>query len=125
MTDSTQYKIILEEELADITKELSTLGVQDATVAEDWITTPADPIDAEADLNLAADRSEDWQERRAVLATLETRFNNIRRALKKIEDGTFGICEIGGEEIEADRLNALPSARTCKTHIEQESELAL
>lgn len=125
MTDSKQYKKILKEQLSEITEELSTLGVQDATIAGDWITTPADPIDAEADPNLAADRSEDWQERRAVLSTLETRFNNLRKALQKIEDGTFGVCEICGEKIEADRLDVHPSARTCKAHIEQESELAL
>jgi len=36
--------------------------------------------------------------------------------LKKIEDGTYGICEVGGEEIPEDRLDANPSARTCIEH---------
>ena len=33
-------------------------------------------------------------------------------ALEKIEAGKYGICEVSGEEIEADRLEAYPSAKT-------------
>lgn len=123
MNEITQYKTALEEELTDITKQLESLGIHNPEVSEDWITLPADAINTEADANVAADRSEDWQEARGTLAALETRYNNINRALKKITDGKYGICEIGGEEIEADRLDANPAARTCKAHIEEESSL--
>jgi len=34
-------------------------------------------------------------------------------ALKRIEDGTFGICEDCGEQISKSRLKALPYARLC------------
>ena len=79
----------------------------------------ADDLDtSSADLNDVADRTEEYDERRATLATLEGRYNDIRRAIKKIEDGTYGICEMGGEEIEEDRLEANPAARTCKAHME-------
>jgi len=36
----------------------------------------------------------------------------IDKALKKIEDGTYGICEISGEEIPKARLEAMPYAVT-------------
>ncbi|MBS0603438.1 MAG: TraR/DksA family transcriptional regulator [Verrucomicrobia bacterium] len=34
----------------------------------------------------------------------------IERALEKIEDGTYGICDISGEEIPMARLEAVPYA---------------
>ncbi len=38
---------------------------------------------------------------------------NIMRALRKIDDGTYGICEQCEEEISAARLKAVPDARYC------------
>jgi len=37
----------------------------------------------------------------------------IHDALKRIEDGTYGICESGGEQIPKERLKAIPWARYC------------
>jgi RNA polymerase-binding transcription factor DksA len=51
---------------------------------------------------------------------LEVRYNEIKSALKKIEEsapGAYGLCEVGGEQIEEDRLEANPAARTCKAHM--------
>lgn len=125
MTDTSTYKARLEADLAKITEDLKGIGVHNPDVPSDWEAIP-EPIDghAEADPNDVADRVEEWNEREGTVATLEARYNNIVRALKKIEDGTYGICEISGEPIEADRLDANPAARTCKTHIEEESSLS-
>ncbi len=123
MVDNSQYKERLETMLAELTEELKTLGIHNPEIPEDWEALPADVNVSEADPNVGADRVEDWEERRATLAELETRFNNLRRAIKKIEAGTFGVCEIGGEEIEADRMDANPAARTCKAHINNEADL--
>lgn len=123
MADIETMKNRLEQMLADVTAELQTLGVQNPDVAEDWEATPDGVATGEADPNIGADRVEDWDTRRATLATLETRFNNIKRALQKITDGTYGTCEISGEPIEEDRLEANPAARTCKAHINNEADL--
>ena len=56
---------------------------------------------------------------------LETRFRNIKRALDKIEAGTFGICEISGNQIEPERLAANPAARTDISHIDKEDTLPI
>jgi len=117
------YKAKLKTELNELTEELKTLGVHNPEVKEDWIATPEGVNIGESDPNVGADRVEDWDERRATLSTLETRYNNVVRALKKIEDDTYGLCEIGNEPIEEDRLEANPAARTCKTHMNNESEL--
>jgi RNA polymerase-binding protein DksA len=37
----------------------------------------------------------------------------INDALSRIENGTYGICEIGGEPITKQRLEAIPWARCC------------
>ncbi len=115
----------LTQELETITTELKSLGVENPEVEGDWIPTPSEPSDGEPDPNDLGDRSEDWQEVRGVLDLLETRYNNIKRALEKISGGTFGHCEICDKEIEADRLDANPSARTCKEHLADEDKLPL
>ncbi len=47
------------------------------------------------------------------LAAVETReLNLIEEALKRIEMGTYGICEITGKQIPLARLQALPYATT-------------
>lgn len=125
MVDTAQYKVRLEQMLAELTEELQAIGVKNPEVAEDWTAIPEGVETGEADPNIGADRVEEWEERRATLSALETRFNNIRRALKKIDDGTFGICELSGEPIEEDRLNANPAARTCKAHLNNEADLPL
>lgn len=121
--ETSAYKTVLQNELTEITKSLSELGVRDPDNPNDWVTTPDEPSKNTPDPNDFGDRSEEWQERRGTLSALETRFNNIKRALQKIEAGTFGICELSGTQIETDRLDANPAARTCKAHLNDESQL--
>lgn len=118
-----KHKTNIQSELVQLHAQLSELGVQNADVSEDWIPTPAEPSDGEPDANDLGDRSEDWQERRGTLDALETRYNNLRRAMKKIEAGTYGTCEICGASITEARLEANPAARTCTEHLEAEEQL--
>lgn len=122
MIDITLYKTQLSEDLVVITKELGALGIHNPQVKEDWIATQ-ESEDSEADESLVADRVEDFEEKVAILAALETQYNDIVRALAKMEKGTYGICEISNEEIEEARLNANPSARTCMAHMDDEQDL--
>lgn len=121
--DTNQQKDRLEQLLSEVTSELNELGIHNPAVKEDWIATPGSTVGAEADPNIAADRVEEWEERRATLSLLEERYNNITKALQKIADGQYGVCEVGGEPIEAERLEANPAARTCIKHLEVEAEL--
>lgn len=122
--DTTTYKERLEKLRATVTEELASIGIHNPENPSDWVATP-DAIIGEPDPNDVADRVEDWDERRALTATLETRYNNIVRALKKIEEGTYDTCEVCGKPIEEDRLNANPAARTDKAHMEDETNLPL
>ncbi|QCB30203.1 MULTISPECIES: TraR/DksA family transcriptional regulator [Psychrobacter] len=40
----------------------------------------------------------------------------VENALSRIENGTYGECEVCGEPIEAQRLEALPYATLCMEH---------
>ena len=109
--------------LAELETELKAIGIHNPKNPSDWIAVPEGTGGNEADLNDAADKAEEWGERRSTVAVLETRYNNLVRALKKIEEGTYGVCEISGEEIEPERLDANPAARTNKAHMNDESTL--
>ena len=123
--DTKRFKERLEEELSLLTKELKSIGQRNPNNPNDWEAKPQDGETNEADANLVADRVEGLSENTAILADLENRYNNVRRALEKIEKGTYGICEISGEKIEEDRLEANPAARTSKAHMEEEGSLPL
>lgn len=43
----------------------------------------------------------------------EIQFNNVERALKKIDNNTYGLCDKCGKSIAMERLEALPSANLC------------
>lgn len=122
--DLTFYKNKLEEEKRLLEEELGALGIQDPKTG-DWgaILPRVDSSDL-SDQNDMADRDEDFTITANTIGELEIRYNNIIKALGKIETGTFGICEISGTTIEEDRLQANPAARTCKTHMNEERTLA-
>ena len=46
-------------------------------------------------------------------ANLSQLLEDVEAALAKIEDGTYGICESCGGQIESARLEAIPTARLC------------
>ena len=118
------YKARLETMLEDITKELNTIGIHNPENQADWIAVPEDLDAEEPDQNLAADAVEAWDERSALVAVFEGRYNSIKAALARISGGTFGNCEICGNEIEEKRLAVSPTARTCMAHLEEEGTLA-
>lgn len=122
--DTSAYKQKLADILSHVTEELQTLGVHDPKNPHDWIPTP--PLDEDgpdADPNDVADRVEESNEHAAILAPLERQYNDVSQALKKIEGGAYGACEICGTDIETNRLDANPAARTCKEHKEEEASL--
>ncbi len=124
MENKHTYQEILEAQLITVTTELNDIAVLDPE-SKDWIIKTADLDHNEADENNQADAAEEADERVAIMAELENRYNAIKRALDKLKQGTYGICEISGEAIEEDRLAANPAARTCTLHMEQEHELPL
>ena len=112
----------LETELPLIVAELKTIAIHNPET-NDWVAVPVAKDLQVADINEEADAVEEWSQRRALMSQLETRYRNIVRALEKFSASTYGICEVSGEEIERERLEANPAARTNIAHIEEESSL--
>ena len=44
---------------------------------------------------------------------LEGRLERIERALAKIDEGTYGVCDVCGSEIDPRRMRAAPESSTC------------
>lgn len=117
--DLVKFKKLLEEEKVLLETELSELGSRNPSNASDWV--PSKPAGDEfgADRNDNADIIEDMQDNNAALNELEGRLNQVMSALLKITEGTYGTCEISGEAIEMDRLEANPASPTCKKHMRE------
>jgi|SRR5690625_4269153 len=54
---------------------------------------------------------DDRQKDIALHEHMEEEFREIERALSKIDEGTYGICERTGKPIPIERLKAMPTAR--------------
>lgn len=52
----------------------------------------------------------------ALAGKLREQLDDVGRALDKLDAGTYGRCEVCGEAIAADRLEAMPAARYCILH---------
>src|SRR5947209_4706614 len=61
----------------------------------------------------------------SILEQIDSELDDVEWALKRLDDGTYGTCEVDGKPIPEDRLEALPAARLCKEHqAEAEREAA-
>ena len=52
----------------------------------------------------------------SVKEDLAGRLEDVERALAKLDDGSFGKCEVCGAAIPDERLEAVPAARLCLEH---------
>jgi DnaK suppressor protein len=98
-TDITKYRTILEQRQAELAGILRN---------RDAITIEKSPD--------ALDEVQNAAERELAIRNLDRESNllrNVRAALRRIEDGTFGICVHCEEEISPKRINAVPWTPFC------------
>jgi RNA polymerase-binding transcription factor DksA len=117
--DTTYFKDKLEKEFKTLEAELRSVGHRNPDNPKDW-----EPSSGEVDINASdaadiADNIESYESNTAILKPLEIQYNDVKLALDKIKNGTYGTCEIGGESIEKSRLEANPAARTCVAHMKE------
>jgi RNA polymerase-binding protein DksA len=83
------------------------------------LTTRVGEIDSELRKPLSADLEEQATdlENQGALEAIENseihEIHQIQEALKRISEGTYGICTHCGEDIDPKRLEALPTATRC------------
>ena len=115
--DIQHFRELLEKEVTTLEKELATIGRKNPDQKGDWEAVEGDMVTDIAEEGDVASGMEQYEDNKSILEQLERQLNDVKSALQKIEAGTYGKCEISGEEIETDRLEANPSAKTCKAHM--------
>ena len=117
--DRQHFKDLLQKELELLESELSTVGRKNPSNPLDWEATEGDVVSDTAEEGDVAEGIEQYEDNKGILNQLEIRLNEVKKALTKIEQDKYGICEVSGEQIEEDRLEANPAATTCKKHMNQ------
>ena len=67
---------------------------------------------------------EDWLDDQGMKLDAERQVQDIDAALARIDDGTWGTCEVCGQAIGDERLEARPRAVRCLKHQEQRESSA-
>src|SRR5436305_12988776 len=55
----------------------------------------------------------------SILEQIDAELADVEHALKRLDDGTYGTCEVDGKPIPEERLEALPATRFCLAHQSQ------
>jgi len=104
---TADYRSLLEEEREQLVAKLSEIG---------YSTTGALAPDGPSYDHNFADSSQVTAERgeaEALASKLRETLDEVERALAKLDEGTYGICEGCGSSINPSRLEAMPAARFC------------
>src|SRR3989344_6831838 len=118
MTLNTEhFRDLLLKEAKILEDELASIGRKNPDQKGDWEAVGTDLNDDNADEFDVADDLEQYDNNKAELDQLETHLNDVKSALEKIVEGKYGLCEVCDKPIEEDRLEANPSAKTCKEHM--------
>jgi DnaK suppressor protein len=113
--DREYFRQLLTQMIEDIQRQ-GEATIEDMSENAEYYADPADRASLESDRTFTL-RLRD-RDRKLV--------KKIREALSRIEDGTFGICEMCGEEIGLARLKARPVTTLCiecKSRQEEEERL--
>ncbi|WP_342542803.1 TraR/DksA C4-type zinc finger protein [Paenisporosarcina sp. FSL H8-0542] len=101
-----QLKDQLTQDLEDVKNRLHEDHHLETTELSNYDNHPADNATDLTDQNTEM----------AIEHHKEEEVEQIESALQAIENGTYGICTVCGEDIPFERLEALPTARTCIEH---------
>ena len=121
-----ELKTALEKERDLLTKELETIATPDPNLPGDWDIKHEEweetEITSEEELESGVNINEidEDMKNKALSDHLELRLKEINNALKRVEDGTYGICQVCQKEIPLERLKANPAASTDIEHSPKE-----
>jgi len=118
--DTDRFRTLLTEERERVHRALTHLEDEHSGSIEDETDELATASDnhmgdlATATLNREIDYS--------LGANSEQHLAEIDAALKRLDDGTYGKCVVGGEDIGAERLEAMPWASLCIVHAREREQ---
>jgi RNA polymerase-binding transcription factor DksA len=94
----------LEEEAEQLDAQLRELGRDESSLDYDDNFADSGQVAAEQGEN------------QALAARLRDQLDDVELALRKLDEGTYGRCEVCGREIGEARLEVMPAARFCIDH---------
>jgi RNA polymerase-binding protein DksA len=100
----------LRSERAELSDQLTTIEDQTFATTQSDMSGDVGVDDESADAGTATFERE---KELSIEQNVRDLIAKIERALKRLDEGTFGICEICGKPIEKARLKALPYADLC------------
>ncbi len=114
------YARLLLEERRRLRQELSEMEEHQVKTEEKPV---ADVSGYEDDLVDVATETFEREKGLALESSVQGLLEMVEEALQKIRKGTYGICEGCGQQIDANRLRAIPYARLCIRCKEREERL--
>ncbi len=100
----------LESERGELAAQLTTIEDQAFAATQSDMSGDVGVDDESADAGTATFERE---KELSIEQNVRDLIQKIDRALKRIDDGTYGICERGGKPIEKARIKALPYVDLC------------
>lgn len=118
----SELKTALLKERDLLTKELETIAAPDPNLPGDWdikhFEWGEDQITSEEELESgeSVNESDEDMKNKALSDRLELRLKEVNDALKRIDNGTYGVCEVCKNPVSLERLKANPAAKTDIEH---------
>lgn len=109
--DLQKFRSLLEQQRAELKDELARLQEETADQNQDeqGFGVSNHPADDATDLFIR-------ERNLAVGGDLDQELEDVERALARIDEGTYGTCEVDGKPISIERLEARPAATMCIEH---------
>jgi DnaK suppressor protein len=103
-TEPGELRDVLGAQRDQLSEQLHDLGVEgEAGIVDDNFADTA---------QVSAEQGE----QQALAAQLRDQLDDVERALARLDDGTYGTCEICGQPIGEARLEVMPATRFCIEH---------
>lgn len=114
--DLNYFRKKLEDERDRLENQLKSVGQKNPAIAGDWESKKPEFNAQVSDENEMADVFEEFETDASIEAAIENQLNEVKNALRRIEEGTFGKCIMDGKPIDPERLEANPSSARCVQH---------
>lgn len=120
-----ELKTALIKERDLLTKELETIAAPDPNLPGDWDIKHEEwgenQITSEEELEggESVNESDEDMKNKALSDRLELRLKEVNDALKRMDNGSYGVCEACQKEIPIERLKANPAAKTDIEHAKE------
>ncbi|MGN6693039.1 MAG: TraR/DksA family transcriptional regulator [Aquihabitans sp.] len=102
--DLTAVRDQLDAERADLARQLRELSTDGAALDNDENFADSAQVAAE------------HVENRTLAAQLQDQLDDVESAIARLDDGSYGTCEVCEQPVSAARLEAMPSTRFCIDH---------